>query len=127
MTPAPGSKTPDFDHVRRMRDKRLRRSLLSVLHGARGGERDGRVGGRTLHELAGYALPPSEQPEDEPHTLQLLRDLVRGGYATEHDVRTRKWQKFELSVLEFAITAHGAALIEEAIDPDPMIDDERIA
>jgi len=114
-----------FEQARRTRDKRLRRSMLDLLHAARGGEHA--TSGATLHELAGYGRPAADGPEDEPHTLRLLRDLVVGGYAIEKDTRTHKHQRFSMSHMEYEITAKGVQLIEEAIDVDPLIADQRIA
>lgn len=114
----------DADHRRQLRDRRIRRRLLDVLHASRA-YGDGRVSGGMLHECA-QAGPAGEQPEDEAHTLRLLRDLVLGQYAVEHDTRRYRHERLELASLAFAVTAKGAALAEEAIAADPLIHDRRL-
>lgn len=114
-----------FDRAAYDREKRLRRWLLRILYESRGNERGGRVGGRVLSDLLSYAVPPAEAPEDDQHTLRLLSDLVAAGYIDAHDTRTHRDQRFALDLMEYAITAKGAALLEEAIEPDPRIDDPR--
>jgi hypothetical protein len=114
----------DFDAANKKRDRRLRRRLLSTLHAARVSPRGG-LHARQLVEIVAAAVPPADRFEDDGHAIGLLQDLVNKGLATLTDERTRRSQAFGLDYLFAAITNRGSMLLNETIEPDPDVDDER--
>lgn len=119
----------------RSREKRLRRSLLSALNMALSGTVDGWATGRYLFDCISVGnLTPGDRRwieslgsyEAERRTRGFLRYLVSAGYAEERDDRERRTQELTLDLLSYHITGKGQQLIEEAIAPDPMIDDDRV-
>lgn len=116
----------DFEASKRERDRKLRRKLLSVLNIARATSPTGRYGGESLMDEANDGLGFDRQIESERHAIGLLRYLVDAGYAEEHMLTRRRTETFGLRHVEFRITDKGARLLAEQIEPDPLIDDERI-
>jgi hypothetical protein len=99
---------------------RLRRLALALIDGAKAA---GGLRGRVLFDAMDQT---PECPEDDDAMLGLLRDLVNGGYVVETDLRRRIGECRGLDVLSYSVTARGTALLEERIDPDPLIDDQRL-
>ena len=108
------------------RDRRLRRRVLMMLYAARAAPQSGWCGGQFLYDLAAAALPAGQRFEDERHLLALLRDLTSGGYVEERDDRTHTWQPAGIEWTRYRITARGTALVTEALDADPLVDDARV-
>lgn len=115
----------DIEFANNKRDRRLRRRVLLMLNAARVRPESGWCGGQFLFDLVDGALPAGQRFEDEPHLLALLRDLISAGYAEERDDRTRESQQACLEFSSYRITSRGTALVTEAIDPDPLIEDGR--
>jgi hypothetical protein len=115
----------DMEAANRMRDKRLRRRMLGVLNEARKAPRGG-ISGRVLVDVANASSPRGQRLETDDHAMGLIRDLVAGKYAAETPLQRRKHQEHGLDTMIVSITDFGAKLICEAVDPDPLIDDDRI-
>ena len=116
----------DIDRAEHRRDRRLRKRLLQVLHAARVRPEFGWASGRFLFDLVDGALPGGQRFDSDAHLLGLMRDLIAAGYAEERDDRTRDWERYGLDTLSFRITSHGTALVVEAADPDPLVEDDRL-
>src|SRR5688572_6533398 len=117
----------DLDQANRRRDLRLRRRILQLLDAAKVRPDSGWASGRFVFDLVDGALPGGQQFEDDHHALALLRDLISAGYVQERDDRTRKWQKAGLDWTSYRITSRGTALVNQAIEPDPLVEDDRPA
>lgn len=117
----------DTDQAEHRRDQRLRKRLLQVLNAARVRPEFGWASGRFVYDLVDGATPGSQRFESDEHMLGLMRDLAAAGYVEERDDRTRTWQPYMLDYLSYRITSHGTALVLEAVDPDPLIEDSRVA
>jgi hypothetical protein len=115
----------DIELAHHKRDRRLRRRLLLMLNAARVRPESGWCGGHFLFDLVDSALPNGQRFEDQDHLLALLRDLISSGYAQERDDRTRESQRASLEFTSYRITSRGTALVTEAIDPDPLVEDGR--
>jgi hypothetical protein len=115
---------PETAH--RKRDLRLRRRLLMLMHAARVRPEQGWATGRFLVDVADGALPGPACFEDDAHAIGLLHDLVAGGYAERRDDRRRRRQPEGLDFTSYRITHKGVALVEEHIEPDPLIEDDRM-
>ena len=113
------------DFAEHRRDRRLRKRLLLALHAARVRPAAGWVDGRFLYDLVDGALPGGQRFASDLHMLGLTRDLVNRRYVEERDDRRRADDPFALDALSFRVTAHGTALVVEAIDPDPLVEDQR--
>ena len=111
--------------ARKMRDKALRRRILSVAENAKIGPLGG-IGGRSLMNVVNASSPRDERLADDGEFLSLVRDLANAGYLIERDERTHRHQNFVLDQLFFKVTAKGSALLREEIGVDPMVADERI-
>src|SRR5215218_2506885 len=114
------------DQAEHKRDRRLRKRLLQVLNAARVRPQSGWAGGRFICDVVDGALPGGQCFESDEHMLGLMRDLVGGGYVEERDDRTRVWQKPGLDLVSYRITNLGTALVLEAVDPDPLVEDSRL-
>ena len=90
------------DHADHKRDLRLRRRLLQVSHAARVKPEFGWVSGRFLY------------------------DLIAAGHAEERDDRWKTWQPAGLDFTSYRITHRGTALVEQQLDPDPLVEDDRV-
>jgi hypothetical protein len=116
-----------LEQAERKRDLRLRRRILQLLHAARVRPEYGWADGRFVFDLVNGASPGrNQQIQDDAHCLGLLRDLVDSDYVEQRDDRQRKSQPAGLDFTSYRITALGTALIEEQIDPDPLVDDDRV-
>ena len=115
-----------LDHANQKRDLRLRRRLLQVLHAARVRPEYGWVGGRFLYDLVDGALPGGQRFVDDDHVQALLRDLVAAGHVEERDDRWKTYQPAGLDFSSYRITHQGTALIEQQLDPDPLVEDDRV-
>ena len=113
------------DYAEHKRDRRLRKRVLLALHAARVRPQAGWMSGRFLYDLIDGALPGGQRFDSDLHLLGLARDLVNAGYAQERDDRQRENEPFSLDTLSFRVTSHGTALVLEAIDPDPLVEDSR--
>lgn len=116
----------DHDVAARRRDQRLRKRILQMLHAARVRPESGWCSGTFVYDVLDGALPPGQRPDGDDHLLGLLRDLVASGHAEERDDRTRRGQRAGLDLLSFRVTSRGTALVCEAVDPDPLVDDPRL-
>jgi hypothetical protein len=114
------------DQAEHKRDRRLRKRLLQVLNAARVRPESGWAGGRFISDVVDGALPGGQTFDSDEHVLGLIRDLVAGGYVDERDDRTRVWQKPGLDLVSYRITNLGTALVLEAVDPDPLVEDSRL-
>ena len=114
------------DHADRRRDLRLRRRLLLVLHAARVRPEYGWVSGRFLHDLIDGAMPGGQRFDDDDHARALLRDLVAAGHVEERDDRWKTYQPASLDFTSFRITHQGTALVEQHVEPDPLVEDDRV-
>jgi len=112
--------TEPFAHAQRATDRRLRRDILRLIES---GKPAGGLRGRFICDV--IAQTTHEPPADDAALLGLLRDLVGGGYVTETDLRKYKADRLSLDTLLYTITHKGTALLAEAIDPDPLIEDPR--
>lgn len=110
----------EIDAIRNKRNARLRRKALRLLDGAKA------AGGLRGRWILDALESTGEAPDDADAMLGLLRDLANAGHVVETDVRKYKHQRPGLDTILFAITARGTALLEEAIAPDPLIEDERL-
>src|SRR4051812_23599458 len=115
-----------LEHAERKRDLRLRRRLLLLMHAARVRPESGWIGGRFLVDVVDGAQPGGQCFAGDDHAVGLLRDLVGGGYAELRDERTKRYQPEGLDFISYRITNRGVALIEEQVDPDPLIEDDRV-
>jgi hypothetical protein len=115
----------DTDHAEHRRDQRLRKRLLQVLNAARVRPEFGWANGRFIFDIVDGAVPGGQRFESDEHMLGLMRDLVAGGYVEERDDRTHTWQAYGLDHLSYRVTNLGTALVLEAIDPDPLVEDTR--
>lgn len=113
------------ENAQKQRDRRIRRRLLAALHQMRGNESDGWATGQFLVDAVSGYVPRDEVPSDEDHALNLLRDLVNGGYAEERDDREYIQQPFGLRYMSYRVTHKGSQLWLEYLEPDPMIEDDR--
>ena len=116
----------DYDDADRRRDLRLRRRILQMLDAAKVRPEFGWCSGRFIYDVVDGALPGGQQFESDGHLLALLRDLISAGYVEERDDRIRKWQRQTADWMSYRITNHGTALLAEAIDPDPLVEDSRV-
>ena len=115
-----------IEHVERQRDLRLRRRLLQVLHAARVRPEYGWVSGRFLSDLIDGVAPGGQRFEGDDHVQALLRDLVAAGHVEERDDRWKAYQPAGLDFSSYRITHQGTALIEQQLDPDPLVEDDRV-
>ena len=115
----------DIDHANHRRDRRLRRRILQMLDAAKVRPDNGWCSGRFVYDVVDGALPGAQRFESDDHLAALLRDLVAAGYAEERDDRTREWERRSMDLTSYRITSRGTALVTEAIDPDPLIEDDR--
>ena len=114
------------DHAEHRRDQRLRKRLLQVLNAARVRPEFGWAGGRFIYDIVDGAIPGGQRFDSDQHMLGLMRDLVAGGYVEERDDRTHNWQAMGVDSLSYRITNLGTALVLEAVDPDPLVEDTRL-
>ena len=115
-----------IEHAERKRDLRLRRRVLQVLHAARVGTGQGWMSGRFIVDVIGGAVSASECFIDDAHASGLLRDLVAGAYTESRDDRRKAFQPEGIDFTSYRITHRGTALVEEQIEPDPLVEDERV-
>jgi hypothetical protein len=115
----------DIELAHHKRDRRLRRRVLLLLNATRVSPESGWCGGQFLLDVVDTALPVGQGFEDESHLLGLLRDLISAKYVEERDDRTRTSQRPALEFTSFRITSKGTALVTEAIEPDPLVEDGR--
>jgi hypothetical protein len=108
------------------RDLRLRRRILQVLHAARVHPDAGWMTGQCLVDVIDGATPPAQRFVDDDHARGLLRDLVSAAYAEQRDDRWLKRQSATLELTSYRITHRGVALVEQQIEPDPLVEDERV-
>jgi hypothetical protein len=73
------------------------------------------------------AIPGGQRFESDEHMLGLMRDLIAGGYVEERDDRTYTWQAQGVDYVSYRVTSLGTALVLEAVDPDPLVEDSRLA
>jgi len=116
---------PGQHQAQLQRDRRLRHKLLAALHEARANEHGGYVSARFLVDALSVGLGPSEGFDSSDHALALLRDLELKGYAESRDFREYASQQRDATTVSFRVTGQGAALMNEAIEPDGDIDDDR--
>jgi hypothetical protein len=116
----------ETEYAERQRDLRLRRLMLRLLHAARTRPVFGWVDGRFVFDMVEGAMPATRSFTDEGHCVALLRDLTSAGYVEARDDRTRTRQPYGLDYTSYRITARGTALVEEHIEPDPLVGDERV-
>lgn len=112
----------DLNEAMQVRDKRLRRDILRIVHRARTGPE----GGFSLRGVIDMARNSPLLFQDDQHALGLARDLEGYGLIKIEDRRTRKDQRFSIDWLFLRITATGSALVDEQIPVNPLVDDERI-
>ena len=115
-----------LEHAERKRDLRLRRRVLLVLHAARVSPTSGWAGGRFLVDVIDGAAPGGQRFTDDAHASALLHDLVAGGYAERRDDRWKTRQPEGLDFSSYRITHKGTALVEQQIEPDPLVEDDRV-
>ena len=116
----------DYDEADRRRDLRLRKRILQMLNAARVKPEYGWCSGRFIYDVVDGALPGGQRFEDDRHLLALLRDLISAGYVEERDDRVRTWQRHGIDWMSYRITNLGTALVDEAVDPDPLVEDSRV-
>ena len=116
------------EHAERKRDLRLRRLILRLMHAARVGPGNGWMSGRfVVDTVDGIGHATDATFADDAHAAALIHDLVAGGYAEQRDERTRTYQKpCPMVHTSYRITHKGTALVEEQIDPDPLVEDHRV-
>lgn len=112
----------NVDYEEHCRDRRLRKRLLQALHVVRIRPEGGWVSGRFAFDLVNGAQPGGQFFESDIHGLGLLRDLVNNGYVEERDDRRHR-EAFTLDVVSFRITAAGAALALNLVEPDPLVEE----
>lgn len=110
----------EIDRIRHQQHARLRRRILTLLDSAKPA---GGLRGRMIMDLL---ISADEAPEDDDALCSLLTDLVHAQLAVETDLRRYHGQRRGLDQLHYAITARGTALLEERIDPDPLVADPRM-
>lgn len=115
-----------LEHAERKRDLRLRKRLLQVLHAARVRPEQGWLSGRFLYDVVDGASPGGQSFDGDAHAAGLLRDLVSGGYADERDDRWKTYHPANLDFTSYRITHRGTALVEQRIEPDPLVEDDRV-
>jgi hypothetical protein len=115
----------DLDQANRKRDLRLRKRILQLLDAAKVRPESGWASGRFIYDLVDGALPGGQRFDGDDHALGLLRDLISAGYVEERDDRTRRWQTAGLDWTSYRITSEGTALITQAVDPNPLVEDDR--
>ena len=115
-----------LDHANQQRDLRLRRRILLVLHAARVRPKYGWLSGRFLYDLIDGVQPGGQRFAGDDHLTALLRDLVAAGHAEERDDRWKAYQPASLDFTSYRITHRGTALIEQQVDPDPLVADDRV-
>ena len=115
------------DHAEHKRDQRLRKRLLQVLNAAKVRPDRGWAGGRFIFDIVDGAIPGGQRFESDEHMLGLMRDLIAGGYVEERDDRVYNWQPTGVDSVSYRVTALGTALVLEAVDPDPLVEDSRLA
>src|SRR5689334_13192770 len=108
------------------RDLRLRRRILQVLHAARVHPDAGRMCGQCVVDVIDGATPAAQRFVDDAHARGLLRDLVSASYVEERDDRWLKRQRATLELTSYRIAHRGVALVEQQVDPDPLVEDERL-
>ncbi len=108
------------------RDRRLRRSILTALAGAKRFGPAGDLDGITLRDVAQAGLPEQQQFEDEAHAIGLIRDLVAKEMISESRTGLRRGERFGLRHMRLAILDKGTRLLNETLPVDPDIDDERV-
>lgn len=114
------------NNANRLREARIRWRLLQTLQARRANQHGGWVTGRHLHDVVCGWFPADEQPDDEQHTLALLRDLANKGFILEEDNREDRSQPFTLTYITFKITAAGSSFVSRSLPADADIDDGRI-
>src|SRR5687768_16135639 len=115
------------DQAEHKRDRRLRKRLLQVLNAAKVRPDRGWAGGRFIFDIVDGAIPGGQRFESDEHMLGLMRDLIAGGYVEERDDRAYNWQLPGVDYVSYRVTALGTALVLEAVDPDPLVEDSRLA
>jgi non-canonical (house-cleaning) NTP pyrophosphatase len=116
----------DFSQAKAKRDKRLRRQLLMVIYLAAGHHASGYVHARFVVDQAASVAGRGQGFEDDAHALQLLRELKTFGMVEEREIKGRRvGQKFGLDWVEYCLTDKGAQTHLQAIDPHPLIEDDR--
>ena len=116
----------NMEHAERKRDLRLRRRLLMLMHAARVRPESGWMSGRFICDVIDATFVSGHRFVDDAHAMGLLRDLISGGYAEERDDRLRSYQPPTLEFTSYRISHRGVALVEQQIDPDPLVDDDRV-
>ena len=116
----------NIDQAEHKRDRRLRKRLLQVLNAARVRPDRGWAGGRFIFDIVDGAIPGGQRFESDEHMLGLMRDLIAGGYVEERDDRAYTWQAQGVDYVSYRITNLGTALVLEAVDPDPLVEDSRL-
>jgi hypothetical protein len=115
-----------FEAANLQRDRVLRKHMLRNLDNALQYGPTGELDGRTLMRVAQSGLPPRQQFENDGHAVKLIRDLENKGYATLKIVGLRRGQTAGLDHMIVKIAAKGTSLLNESIDIDPDVDDERV-
>jgi hypothetical protein len=113
-----------MDHAHHRRNRRLRRRMLQALEAARSAPRGG-LTGQALADILDAATAGDQRLENERHAIGLLRDLAGKGLIELEDVRRRSGLRFGLDMLMCRISPRGVSLLEEGIEPDPDVEDER--
>jgi len=106
------------------RDARLRRQILQALNAVRD-PRSGWFRGQRLADVIGYASTHDGELDDQAHLLRLCDELEKSGYIEHRDDRHYQWQHHSASTLSYQITDQGLRLVNEASEPDPLIEDDR--
>ena len=115
-----------LEHAERKRDLRLRRRVLQVLHAARVRPEQGWLSGRFVIDVITGATPGGQGFLDDAHAAGLLRDLVSGAHIEQRDDRRWTYQPATLDLTSYRITHRGTSLVEEHIEPDPLVEDARL-
>lgn len=114
------------ESARKDRDERFRRAALRAMHECR--RQSLRASGDTVIAAANGVMSFDQKIEDEREALQLVRDLVALGLASETTAELRRrGESPRPRHFAFEISDKGVQLIIEAIDPVPGVWDERIA
>lgn len=108
-----------------VRDRRLRRKILSILQDAQVSPTGG-LGGETILCLVEGSGEPDFFFDDEDHAIRLCRSLVAKGLIEEKSLTRRRREVFGMRHLFFKITASGISLLNETAKVDPDVWDERI-
>jgi hypothetical protein len=116
----------NFDQAEHKRDRRLRKRLLQVLNAAKVRPDRGWAGGRFIFDIVDGAIPGGQRFDSDEHMLGLMRDLIAGGYVEERDDRAYTWQGHGVDYVSYRVTSLGTALVLEAVDPDPLVEDSRL-